>query len=182
MEAPINVLVHTLSGFRVDGRLEPGSNLDALRELILHVEALPSRLQLLTSHGKTLENEESWLKLVAQSTGGVVDVHVGIRLRGGKGGFGSLLRSKKAKKKTTNFGSARMLDGRRLRDVQMDARIAEADKARTVIEEQEKKRRDEAKLERERLLLAAESKFQQARREIVESIHSAVEMVFLLPG
>jgi len=44
---------------------------------------------------------------------------------GGKGGFGSLLRSAKSAKKTTNYGSCRDLQGRRLRDVQNERRLAE---------------------------------------------------------
>jgi hypothetical protein len=44
---------------------------------------------------------------------------------GGKGGFGSLLRSAKSVKKTTNYGSCRDLHGRRLRDVQNERRLSE---------------------------------------------------------
>jgi len=44
---------------------------------------------------------------------------------GGKGGFGSLLRSAKSVKKTTNYGSCRDLHGRRLRDVQNERRLTE---------------------------------------------------------
>jgi len=42
---------------------------------------------------------------------------------GGKGGFGSLLRSAKSSKKTTNFGSCRDLNGRRIRDIQYEKKI-----------------------------------------------------------
>jgi len=44
---------------------------------------------------------------------------------GGKGGFGSLLRNAKSLKKTTNFGSCRDLNGRKLRDVQNEKKLAE---------------------------------------------------------
>lgn len=48
-----------------------------------------------------------------------------LRLCGGKGGFGSLLRGQKATKKTTDFSSSRDLNGRRLRHVQQDKMLEE---------------------------------------------------------
>ncbi len=45
-------------------------------------------------------------------------------LAGGKGGFGSLLRSKKSTVKTTNFGACRDLSGRRLRHVEQERALA----------------------------------------------------------
>jgi len=50
-------------------------------------------------------------------------VRVLFRLLGGKGGFGSLLRSQKGGKKTTNFDAMRDLNGRRIRHVKAVERI-----------------------------------------------------------
>ncbi|KAJ4827855.1 hypothetical protein Tsubulata_013002 [Turnera subulata] len=55
-------------------------------------------------------------------------VHVTLRLRGGKGGFGSLLRgaaTKAGQKKTNNFDACRDMSGRRLRHVNAEKRLEE---------------------------------------------------------
>jgi len=44
---------------------------------------------------------------------------------GGKGGFGALLRTSKNTKKTTNFGACRDLNGRRLKDIQLEQQLLE---------------------------------------------------------
>mmetsp|Transcript_21695 Transcript_21695/g.88468 ORF Transcript_21695/g.88468 Transcript_21695/m.88468 type:complete len:392 (-) Transcript_21695:1959-3134(-) len=56
-----------------------------------------------------------------------------VRARGGKGGFGSMLRGQGAAKKTTNFTACRDLSGRRLRASENQERLA------TWREDQEKK-------------------------------------------
>lgn len=55
-------------------------------------------------------------------------VHLLLRLRGGKGGFGSLLRgaaTKAGQKKTNNFDACRDMSGRRLRHVNAEKRLEE---------------------------------------------------------
>ncbi|KAI3449267.1 hypothetical protein Pfo_005932 [Paulownia fortunei] len=57
-----------------------------------------------------------------------VVVHVLLRLRGGKGGFGSLLRgaaTKAGQKKTNNFDACRDMSGRRLRHVNAEKKLEE---------------------------------------------------------
>ncbi|XP_051145401.1 uncharacterized protein LOC127261201 [Andrographis paniculata] len=57
-----------------------------------------------------------------------VIVHLLLRLRGGKGGFGSLLRgaaTKAGQKKTNNFDACRDMNGRRLRHVNAEKRLEE---------------------------------------------------------
>jgi hypothetical protein len=75
--------------------------------------------------------------------GGVLQVKLRGGLCGGKGGFGSLLRSKKSVVKTTNFGACRDLNGRRLRHVEQERALAdwqaqapqrELEKARAALE------------------------------------------------
>ena len=54
------------------------------------------------------------------------EIYMKIRLNGGKGGFGSLLRGQAPKKKyTNNFSSCRDLSGRRLRQVDNEKKYAE---------------------------------------------------------
>lgn len=55
-------------------------------------------------------------------------VHLSLRLRGGKGGFGSLLRgaaTKAGQKKTNNFDACRDMSGRRLRHVNAEKKLEE---------------------------------------------------------
>ncbi|KAH6789295.1 hypothetical protein C2S51_004301 [Perilla frutescens var. frutescens] len=57
-----------------------------------------------------------------------VVVHLSLRLRGGKGGFGSLLRgaaTKAGQKKTNNFDACRDMSGRRLRHVNAEKKLEE---------------------------------------------------------
>eukprot|EP00438_Fugacium_kawagutii_P026253 Skav233568 [mRNA] locus=scaffold563:723471:724061:- [translate_table: standard] len=63
--------------------------------------------------------------ITAMEGGKVCTVRVVFRLLGGKGGFGSLLRSQKGGKKTTNFDAMRDLNGRRVRHVKAVERIKE---------------------------------------------------------
>ncbi len=59
---------------------------------------------------------------------GVTIVRVLFRLRGGKGGFGALLRGSTVKigaKRTDNFSAMRDLSGRRMRHVEAEEKLAE---------------------------------------------------------
>lgn len=66
-------------------------------------------------------NAAAFLK--AFDSGRPVLVRILFRLLGGKGGFGSLLRSQKGGKKTTNFDAMRDLTGRRVRHAKAVERI-----------------------------------------------------------
>ncbi|XP_006646205.3 replication stress response regulator SDE2 [Oryza brachyantha] len=66
--------------------------------------------------------------LAASSDGQFPSAFALLRLRGGKGGFGSLLRgaaSKAGQKKTSNFDACRDINGRRLRHVNAERRLEE---------------------------------------------------------
>ncbi|CAJ1331910.1 unnamed protein product, partial [Effrenium voratum] len=76
--------------------------------------------------GRDLELPTAASALVkAIESGAPCFVRVTFRLLGGKGGFGSLLRSQKGGKKTTNFDAMRDLNGRRIRHVKAVERIKE---------------------------------------------------------
>jgi hypothetical protein len=78
-------------------------------------------------------------RLVHQSNHELIVFQIKLRVLGGKGGFGALLRSKKATVKTTNFGACRDLNGRRLRHVDQERALQEW-QATAAQREQEKKR------------------------------------------
>jgi len=114
-------------------------------------------------------------------------------LRGGKGGFGSLLRAIGAQiEATTNHEAMRDLTGRRQRDVNNERRLKEyvdgaAERERL---EQEKK---EAKLEKLRKVAEgqlhnrdkhtfSDPQYDKARSEVEEKIHDAVEAAMAAGG
>merc|ERR1719350_993430 len=103
-------------------------------------------------NGKPVEDRES----ILEDT--VVVVLPALALPGGKGGFGSLLRSIGAQiEKTTNHEAMRDLSGRRQRDINNEQRLKEyvAKKADRQREELEKK---EAKLQKLKRLAERENK------------------------
>ncbi|CAE7222502.1 crt, partial [Symbiodinium necroappetens] len=76
--------------------------------------------------GRDLECEKTAAQfLESLEDGRPCFVRIAFRLLGGKGGFGSLLRSQKGGKKTTNFDAMRDLNGRRVRHVKAVERIKE---------------------------------------------------------
>lgn len=86
-------------------------------------EGVPADLQGLVHAGKQLQDELS-LQHYSISSGSTV--HLVLRLRGGKGGFGALLRGQgRDGKVTTNFDAMRDLQGRRLRHQFSEQKLAE---------------------------------------------------------
>ncbi|CAH9092988.1 unnamed protein product [Cuscuta epithymum] len=114
-----------------------------LKQKIQTLTLIPAPLQLLLSSDsrcalqdhQTLDFEtRSQQKPVSENKSGnesgyfPVVIHVLLRLRGGKGGFGSLLRgaaTKAGQKKTNNFDACRDMSGRRLRHVNAEKKLEE---------------------------------------------------------
>lgn len=109
---------------------------EALKAFIAEKEGIPEDDQVIISSGKLVESNAQLHGLVFGSCdASPFPLALSLRLCGGKGGFGSLLRSQKAKKKTTNFGSSRTLDGRRVRDIEREQQAADAAGLRAQAEE-----------------------------------------------
>jgi telomere stability and silencing protein Sde2 len=73
--------------------------------------------------GKVIPDEAS---IPFDSVSGAAFLHVHLRLRGGKGGFGSLLKKNMSMgKKVTNFDACRDLQGRRVRHSRGERELAE---------------------------------------------------------
>ncbi|CAM6123874.1 unnamed protein product [Calypogeia fissa] len=88
-------------------------------------EGVPGELQRLVTGTRVLRSGEF---LVARADGLFPSCTMLLRLRGGKGGFGSLLRSaalKPRQKKTSNLDSCRDMNGRRLRHVNAEKTLKE---------------------------------------------------------
>ncbi|KAK3037314.1 hypothetical protein RJ639_032076 [Escallonia herrerae] len=122
----------------------------SLKALIHQFTRIPTHYQLLLSNGRHLNDDASPLLTGPHPP----TVHLLVRLRGGKGGFGSLLRgaaTKAGQKKTNNFDACRDMSGRRLRHVNAEKRMeewragAEGRRMERVAEEFIKKKVKEAK-------------------------------------
>lgn len=93
----------------------------SIKDQIHQLTKIPTHSQILISNSKILADET-----LVFSNGSTV--HLSLRLRGGKGGFGSLLRgaaTKAGQKKTNNFDACRDMSGRRLRHVNAEKKMEE---------------------------------------------------------
>ncbi|GFR47171.1 hypothetical protein Agub_g8864 [Astrephomene gubernaculifera] len=103
--------------------LEPSSSVAELKKLIEAVEGVPSCSQGLVYAGRQLEDERS---LQSYGIHPHSTVHLVLRLRGGKGGFGALLRGLgRDGSKTTNDDAMRDLQGRRVRHSNAEKKLKE---------------------------------------------------------
>jgi hypothetical protein len=96
---------------------EDSSSLNAVLQKIHDLVGIPPEELRVRSGTKDIASDDS---LTSLFDGPFVPLSLSLRLLGGKGGFGSLLRggqSGPGQKKTENFGSMRDLQGRRIRDV-----------------------------------------------------------------
>ncbi|KAL1198095.1 putative splicing factor SF3a60 [Cardamine amara subsp. amara] len=94
---------------------------DQIKQRIFEQTKIPTHLHRLICGGYQISDESS----ISQSD---ATVNLVLSLRGGKGGFGSLLRgaaTKAGQKKTNNFDACRDMSGRRLRHVNAEKRLEE---------------------------------------------------------
>jgi hypothetical protein len=113
--------VRTLSGRTALVEGVPAGDVSALRARISELEGIPADQLRLRSAGHELHENGN-----CTFDGAMVTVL--LRLLGGKGGFGAMLRTAGARGvKTTNFDACRDLNGRRLRHVNAEAKLREWD-------------------------------------------------------
>eukprot|EP01126_Amoeba_proteus_P058578 TRINITY_DN7575_c0_g1_i4.p1 TRINITY_DN7575_c0_g1~~TRINITY_DN7575_c0_g1_i4.p1 ORF type:complete len:409 (+),score=98.76 TRINITY_DN7575_c0_g1_i4:151-1227(+) len=93
-----------------------------------------------------LSEDEQLRTIMSDSQAPFVSISIHLRIVGGKGGFGSLLRSARNGKKTTNFSACRDRNGNRIRDVENARRIAEYERKKA--EEEAKQSEDYQQNER----------------------------------
>ncbi|KAK1348674.1 Autophagy 6 [Heracleum sosnowskyi] len=102
----------------------PTIQITQIKTLIHSITSIPPHHQLLLSDGKLLQEPDEFIHL----THPINPIALLLRLRGGKGGFGSLLRGAgtiAGQKKTSNFDACRDLNGRRLRHVNAEKKMEE---------------------------------------------------------
>uniref|UniRef100_A0A1D1Y4G9 UPF0667 protein C1orf55 n=1 Tax=Anthurium amnicola TaxID=1678845 RepID=A0A1D1Y4G9_9ARAE len=124
-------VVHQILVRLLDGRTQclqvPSTTVsgEALKGYLVARTGVPLQLQRLVSGCREIRDET----LISASDDGIFpSCSLLLRLRGGKGGFGSLLRgaaTKAGQKKTNNFDACRDMSGRRLRHVNAEKKLEE---------------------------------------------------------
>lgn len=147
----MQVFVRTLAGSTVvvDLSSSGADTVSALKERLESKTGIPRAHQrLATFSGRSLRDDSS---LLARGCSPGTTVNMVGTLLGGKGGFGSQLRSSKSSVKTTNFDSCRDLSGRRLGGAEAEKKLAKwkaQEEDRRLQKVAEKHLREVAKAER----------------------------------
>eukprot|EP00879_Flechtneria_rotunda_P000811 GHRR01000935.1.p1 GENE.GHRR01000935.1~~GHRR01000935.1.p1 ORF type:complete len:278 (+),score=102.89 GHRR01000935.1:170-1003(+) len=112
----------------LDGRcsslcLEGNSGVSRLKSHVQALSGVPVTEQVLVANGRLLNDAQTLAQSGLQSDS---TVQLLLRLRGGKGGFGALLRGQgRDGKITDNFDACRDLSGRRIRHVEAGKKLQE---------------------------------------------------------
>lgn len=149
-------------------------------------EKLPSPLDhdrmFLTAGSRVLNDDDVLFPMDCS----LLMVNLNVRIHGGKGGFGSMLRAQGGRmnaQKTTNFEACRDLQGRRIRAVNEAKKLQEQLEALPKIEE-EKRRKLQEKIEKalkepeKRKYLFDDNEFLENREVVIEGVKNAVGNVF----
>ena len=99
---------------------DPDTTVFDLKCLLAEITLVPIESQKLSTLGGRYLAEDSPLFDSNDTQSGPITFNLGLRLLGGKGGFGSMLRAqggRMSSQKTTNFEACRDLNGRRLKTV-----------------------------------------------------------------
>uniref|UniRef100_A0A1J3JPV3 Protein SDE2-like protein n=1 Tax=Noccaea caerulescens TaxID=107243 RepID=A0A1J3JPV3_NOCCA len=119
---PLQFFVRLLDGKSITLTFSsPSAYGDQIKQRIFEQTKIPTHLQRLICGGYQISDGSA----VSQPD---ATVNLVLSLRGGKGGFGSLLRgaaTKAGQKKTNNFDACRDMSGRRLRHVNAEKRLEE---------------------------------------------------------
>eukprot|EP00884_Botryococcus_braunii_P007270 jgi/Botrbrau1/16544/Bobra.0256s0003.1 len=135
--------------------VDSGLTVDDAKQLIQRKHGVPRGAQILIFNGRQLRDSAT----LAES--GLSDdstVHLCFRLRGGKGGFGALLRGAGRAAQTDNVDACRDLSGRRLRHINAEKKMKEW------IEKAPQRERERA--EKEAARMAAKEAERQAKKEV----------------
>lgn len=123
-----NLFVRLLDGKTLAVKLTtPSVHGHALKHRLFESTGIPPNHQRLVTGTRQIE-DDSVVSCSGEPLGQFPTVHLLLRLLGGKGGFGSLLRgaaTKAGQKKTNNFDACRDMSGRRLRHVNAEKRLVE---------------------------------------------------------
>ncbi|KAK7397428.1 hypothetical protein VNO78_18599 [Psophocarpus tetragonolobus] len=100
----------------------------SIKDRLFQLTGIPAQHQRLVTGFRHLNDDKSAIQCSPEDGNMFPSVRLLLRLKGGKGGFGSLLRgaaTKAGQKKTNNFDACRDMSGRRLRHVNAEKRLEE---------------------------------------------------------
>lgn len=124
-----NLFVKLLDGKTLTLKFpSPTIHANSIKDRLFEVTRIPTQHQRLLTGVRDLNGDESVISCSPDGGHVFPTVHLLLRLAGGKGGFGSLLRgaaTKAGQKKTNNFDACRDMSGRRLRHVNAEKRLEE---------------------------------------------------------
>ena len=139
-----------------------------IKQLISSISGIPSTQHHIVQSCRNLNDNQQF---PIDSLSNLSPFHLILNINGGKGGFGSLLRGGPAgvvTKKTTNFNACRDLNGRRIRHVNQEKRMAEAS-----TKTKEKKKKDAPKKKTE--INFNEEKYNDELVVLTTSVSNAME-------
>ncbi|KAM5555629.1 hypothetical protein ABKV19_023515 [Rosa sericea] len=123
-----NLFVNLLEGKTLNLKFTtPNVSAASIKHRLFEITKIPLRHQRLLTGTRHLGDDDSVISC-SDAPHHFPTVHLLLRLVGGKGGFGSLLRgaaTKAGQKKTSNFDACRDMSGRRLRHVNAENKLQE---------------------------------------------------------
>jgi len=152
-------------------------NICYLKNFLFDKTGIPVQEQIISLEGKLLPNDH---KLVLPKTQqDPLVVRLKLPILGGKGGFGALLRgagAKASKRLKTSTDDCRDLNGRRIRHVKNEQRLAEWYSAQQAVKDKEETQKTKKKHDATPTYHAVEDpKFASRMKDIEETIASSVE-------
>ncbi|KAK9819052.1 hypothetical protein WJX81_003363 [Elliptochloris bilobata] len=143
--------------------VRPADTVGVVKLRVQDAEGVPTSNQRLFFSGRQLQDGRT---LADSGVGPEATLHLVLRLRGGKGGFGALLRGAGRAAQSDNQDAMRDLSGRRLRHVNADKKLQEwAAEAR---------KRDAEEAERKRLRKLEKQAAREARKQVsLDDVHEA---------
>lgn len=177
----MQLIISGLGGPALCWNSEENTTLGNIKSKMFEQYGLPVEELRLLANGKQWPDNITLAQVGSESLW--IDVDVQFRLHGGKGGFGSMLRSMGARaaiKQTTNFEACRDLNGRRLRNVHNEQKMA----VWLAKEEERKQEKEEKKRQKqERMLRGPQHNFDHHKlgteaRQLRSTVDDALEVAY----